>query len=130
MEKKKDLGGDIFTINLPPKYGNFSRIYICRITNMYSKYFFLVYQQQEHKESYCEMQMKSKMQNNSVAPSVLVIMANSMPLPAYFNYNESRNSLYQINFYVACMIGAFVGAFIIRKFPKKYINVSISRIFI
>lgn len=80
--------------------------------------------QKDHKESYCEMQMKSKMQNNSVAPSALVIMATTMPLPSSFKTSQDLMHFYQINFNVACVIGALVGVLVIRKMSKHSIHVS------
>ncbi|KAL5276769.1 hypothetical protein ACFFRR_002161 [Megaselia abdita] len=76
----------------------------------------------EH-ENCCEIQMKSKMQNNSVAPSALVIMATSMPLPSYFSAFEEDIHLYQINFNIACIIGALFGAYAIRQTSKNLIHI-------
>lgn len=81
--------------------------------------------QDERRESYCEMQMKSKMQNNSVAPSALVIMATTMPLPSSFKTSQDPMHFYQINFSVACIIGALLGAYAIRKMTKHSIHVSL-----
>lgn len=112
----------LFTISrgtLKVYFRNFYQIF-----NNFRYIFSISAPQKDHKESYCEMQMKSKMQNNSVAPSALVIMATAMPLPSSFKTSQDLMHLYQINFNVACVVGALFGVLAIRKMSKHSIHVS------